>query len=99
MLHSLTPSRRHDVLETLRAIDPEAGVSIQHASMRMQVAFGQEIDDAAQNGDLEKVKALLKDNPDLVSSKDKWGRTPLHLAARNGHKDVAELLRQYGGHE
>ena len=70
MLHSLTPSRRHDVLETLRAIDPEAGVSLQHASMRMQVAFGGEIHDAARNGDVEKVKALLKDNPDLVFSKD-----------------------------
>jgi hypothetical protein len=92
MLHSQKPSRRHDVLETLDAIDPEAGVSIQHASLRMQVAFGQEIDDAAQNGDLEKVKTLLKDNPDLVSSKDKWGRTPLHWAAFGGHKDVAALL-------
>jgi hypothetical protein len=92
MLHSQKPSRRHDVLETLRAIDTEAGVSLQHASMRMQVAFSGEIHDAARNGDLEKVKTLLKDNPDLVSSKDKWDRTPLHWAAVGGHKDVAELL-------
>jgi ankyrin repeat protein len=92
MLHSLTPSRRHDVLETLRAIDPEAEVSLQHASMRMQVAFGGEIDGAARNGDLEKVKTLLKDHPDLVSSKDSIGQTPLHWAAVGGHKDVAELL-------
>ena len=28
-----------------------------------------QIDDAAQAGDLEKVKTLLKDNPDLVFSK------------------------------
>jgi len=29
-------------------------------------AFGDEIHEAAKNGDLEKVKALLKGNPDLV---------------------------------
>ena len=50
------------------------------------------IHDAARNGDLEKVKALLKANPDLVFSKDTHGSTPLHCAALQGHKDVAELL-------
>jgi len=25
--------------------------------------------------------------------------TPLHVAASEGHKDTAELLRQHGGHE
>src|SRR6266478_249224 len=47
---------------------------------------------AAANGDLDKVKALLKDNPDLVSSKDKDGYTPLHLAAVEGHTDVVKYL-------
>ena len=57
------------------------------------LAFCGEIHVAAKSGDLEKVKALLKANPDLVSSKDdKFGGTPLHLAAATGHKDVAELL-------
>ena len=58
------------------------------------------IHDAAAGGDLEKVKALLKDNPDLVFSKHgiqlyhiaKVGRTPLHDAAFRGSKDVVELL-------
>jgi ankyrin repeat protein len=48
--------------------------------------------DAAQLGDLEKVKALLNNNSDLLFSKDTIGMTALHLAAKNGHKDMAELL-------
>jgi Ankyrin repeats (3 copies)/Ankyrin repeat len=51
------------------------------------------IHNAAKNGDLEKVKALLKGNPDFVFSKeDEYGRTPLHYAAENGHTAVAEFL-------
>ena len=48
---------------------------------------------AVKKGDLEKVKALLKGNPDLVfidDGRDGW--TPLHYAAHWGHKDIAELL-------
>jgi ankyrin repeat protein len=56
------------------------------------LAFCGEIHDAARAGDLAKVKALLNDNPKLVFSKDDNGTTPLHLAAHEGRKDVAELL-------
>lgn len=56
------------------------------------LVFGGEIHDAAAQGDLEKVKALLKANPYLVSSKDSHGMTPLHWAALNGQKDAVELL-------
>jgi ankyrin repeat protein len=57
------------------------------------LAFCGEIHDAARAGDLEKVQALLKVNPDLVSSKDdKFGGTPLLFAAEKGRKDVAEWL-------
>src|SRR5260221_7406351 len=48
--------------------------------------------DATRSGDLEKIKILLKDNPALVCSKDKNGITPLHVAAREGHKNVAGFL-------
>ncbi len=54
--------------------------------------FCGEIHDAAQRGDLAKVKALLKDNPELVFSKDTNGVTPLHFAAGFGHLDVVALL-------
>ncbi len=55
--------------------------------------FCGEIHDAAQKGDLQKVAALLKDNPALVYSKSEVdGAAPLHNAAFYGQKDVAELL-------
>src|SRR6266496_59586 len=51
-----------------------------------------EIHEAVKNNDLVKVKSLIKDSSDLVFSKDEDGFTPLHLAAANGYKDIAELL-------
>jgi len=56
-------------------------------------AFCGEIHNAARDGDLGRVKALLKDNSDLLFSKDnQYGGTPLHWAAVSGHKAVAEFL-------
>jgi ankyrin repeat protein len=48
--------------------------------------------DAARDGDLEKVRTLLKNDPNLVFSKNSDGWTPLHFAAAFGHKDMVELL-------
>ncbi|MGA2651717.1 MAG: ankyrin repeat domain-containing protein [Terracidiphilus sp.] len=51
------------------------------------------IHEAARNGDIKTVEALLKAHPDLVSSKEeKYGQTPLHIAAFNDRIDVAKLL-------
>lgn len=60
------------------------------------LAFCDEIHDAVAKGDLEKVKALLKDNPNLVASRDDEGHTPLRIAAAKGQKDMAELLLAKG---
>ncbi len=39
---------------------------------------------------------MAKD-PKLVEAKDnKYGQTPLHLAAFRGHKEVVEVLRKHG---
>jgi hypothetical protein len=56
------------------------------------LATGGEIQEATKQGDLEKVKALLKENPALAFSKDDTGWTPLHLAAQKGFREIAELL-------
>jgi len=48
-------------------------------------------------GDLEQVKALLKQNPKLVNEHEKeFGETLVHTAARWGHKDVVDLLLTHG---
>jgi hypothetical protein len=56
------------------------------------VARSGEIHDAAKAGDVEKVRTLLKGNPDLVNAKDENGATPLHWAARYDNRPVAEVL-------
>src|ERR1700722_2943625 len=55
-------------------------------------AFCGDIHDAAEQGDLAKIKQLLSRNAKLISSKDDGGRSPLHLAAGGRHKDVVEFL-------
>jgi hypothetical protein len=50
------------------------------------------IDSAASAGDVVSVEALLKEHPDLASSQNNAGKTPLHLAALAGSKEIADLL-------
>jgi hypothetical protein len=55
-------------------------------------ALPQEINRAAEIGDIKKIKELLKNNPESVNAKNKYNLTPLHYAALYGNKNVAELL-------
>jgi len=54
------------------------------------------IHDAAAKGKQATVIALLKENPDLVNSRDKFGNTPLHVAAKHNRVGIAELLLANG---
>jgi ankyrin repeat protein len=56
------------------------------------LAFCSEIHDAAKAGDLNKVKVLLKADPNLISSKDNFGMTALHYAVAQYQKDMVQLL-------
>ncbi len=87
-VRSLLSRLRHSTVSRRTAVTLIALVTLSSGSL----AFCDKIHDAARDGDLVKVTALLKQNPDLVFSKDDGGETPLHLAAANGHKDVVELL-------
>lgn len=51
-----------------------------------------EVHNAIRDGNLQKIKSLLKDNPGLAIKQDAFGYTPLHYAAAFGEKDMAELL-------
>ena len=51
---------------------------------------------AAESGDLERVRALLDAQPDLVHARDRAGATALHLAAFNGHREIVRLLCSRG---
>lgn len=55
-----------------------------------------EIHDAAENGDLETVKRLIGENPNLLEAPDREGKTPLHYAAAKGHLNVVEFLVSKG---
>ncbi|MFZ2055593.1 MAG: ankyrin repeat domain-containing protein [Candidatus Aminicenantales bacterium] len=55
-----------------------------------------EIHQAAEAGDLAKVKTLLEKEPALVNARDENGRTPLHWAAQARHLDVLRYLVDKG---
>jgi ankyrin repeat protein len=55
------------------------------------VAFCGEIHDAAKAGDFEKIKVLLKANPELVNAKDKEGWTPLHYSALTNGRMIQDF--------
>jgi len=52
--------------------------------------------DAVKNGDLKSVHdRLIKEDID-VNVQDEFGYTALHIAALYGHKDLVEMLLNYG---
>lgn len=55
-----------------------------------------EIHEAAKQGDLEAIKAMLQGRPELVNSLDRQHYFPLHWAVKNGHKKVAQFLIEKG---
>jgi ankyrin repeat protein len=55
----------------------------------------QQLIDAAEKGDIKKVKALIKAGAD-VNAKDKEGGTALMYAKNEGHGDIVKILKAAG---
>jgi hypothetical protein len=51
---------------------------------------------AAEQGDREKVRAILDGSPELVDQLDESGAAALHYAALHGHREVVRLLIERG---
>jgi ankyrin repeat protein len=67
------------------------------SAMEVDVAGGRKaLFEAATEGDVKTVAALIEANRDLVTAKDEDGDTALHLAAAGGQRDVCELLVKAG---
>ena len=55
-----------------------------------------EIFDACRQGNVEKIKELYKENPDVINAEDYKGFTPLILATYNEQPNVVDFLLQNG---
>ena len=80
--------------EELKATEPgaEAATSEPPTAEALDISIW----DAAFVGNIEAVKQHLADGANVEEKCDTWGRTPLHYAARFGHKEIAELLLAEG---
>ncbi len=56
--------------------------------------------DAANKGNIEAAKQAIADGADVDAKDDRFGEwTPLHLAAREGYKEIVELLIASGAED
>jgi ankyrin repeat protein len=69
-----------------------ASIELTPENVKARPALQREVLAAALDGDLAKVKALIKHHPDLVLTEDGHGATPLHYAVWSGNKEVVEFL-------
>jgi ankyrin repeat protein/L-ascorbate metabolism protein UlaG (beta-lactamase superfamily) len=56
----------------------------------------QDIFEAAKKGETASVKRLLREKPERLQARNPAGMTPLHVAARAGHQELAELFIEAG---
>jgi PhnB protein len=52
--------------------------------------------EAVNQGELERVRAVLDANGELVNQRDESGATPLHYATLNGYREITRLLIERG---
>lgn len=75
-------------------LPPVSRLTIAAATLRMD-NNEQELLQAVQNGETERVRSLLQTKKKLAKAKDAEGSTALHFAARAGHYEIAQLLLMF----
>ncbi len=56
------------------------------------LSYAQDIFMASYNGDVETVKRLIRQNPELVNSRNSMGRFPLEMTAQTGQVEIVWFL-------
>jgi len=52
--------------------------------------------DAAKNGNLENLRNVMQEHPEVINQKDSTGATALHYAAFSGHRPIVQELVRHG---
>ncbi|HIC42999.1 MAG TPA: ankyrin repeat domain-containing protein, partial [Sulfurimonas sp.] len=60
------------------------------------VLFANPLHDAAEDGDLKKLKKLISKGEDVNEKNVKYKQTPLHIAAYNEHSSIVKFLLRHG---
>ncbi len=66
------------------------------AILLVATAAATPIHEAATAGEIETVRNLIDDNPELLNAPDDIGGLPIHAAASNGHLEIVRLLLDRG---
>ncbi len=59
-------------------------------------AYGQDLKTAIEEGKIEQVRTILKENPETVNTVDEDGNSPLYFAASKGDPEIVKLLISTG---
>jgi len=78
--------------------DSKTGLRNHNGRTGLHLAAIADVDEASKRDDVVRVllEELLEKGAAIIESKDRFGRTPLHLSARSGHEAVVELLLDRG---
>jgi len=74
--------------------DSKTGLRDYNGRTALHLAVIVDVNEASKRDDVVRVllEELLKKGAAIIKSKDRFGRTPLHLSAGNGYKAVVKLL-------
>lgn len=83
--------------EVVEEVQADADVPQEAAPVPINPAYGQRLMDSIRAGNLNQVKWLLANGADPEYANDPSRMTPMHLAAKSGWVQLAQLLHEAGG--